>query len=308
MKRILFLRNKIDTPERYNYALNYGWVDRGASEGLYAAFGWDIEDIPTQDELNAYLSDNEIDCIISLCAVEARFAHSNAMEWMELINEANVPTILRAADPCYHSWDENFYQIWDYILYNMPDKRGFIPENGAFIPWCIDMSKYVPVYGGDQIVMACTASEAYPLRMALRELNKKRGGGLFLDMCNMAEDLHGKAYVECLQNSRAIIATGSIPSPETKGKVIEAAACGALVITSPTTNLDRYFNNDQVFVFETGEEFVEVCERVRQMPMDEVIERQKAAREHVSQNHNCVKFINDHILPAVYAAKEPISE
>lgn len=305
MKRILFLRNRIDISERYNYALNYAWVDRGASEGLYAAFDWYIDDIPTIDELNAYLSDSEIDCIISMCASLRRFQNFNAEAWLSLVAEASVPAILRAGDSCYDSWDDPFYQVWDYILYRMADKHGNYPDKGTFIPWAIDTEKYTPVYGGDPIVMINTCNEAYPLRIALRELNRKHAGALFLDMCNMSDEIKGAKYIECLQNARAIISTPSKYSPETSGKVVEAAACGTLIITSPTKYLDHYFSDDQVFLFNTGAEFVEVCNRVKQMDVDEVIEKQKAVREHVAENHNCVKFINEYILPAIEKAKEP---
>jgi len=302
VKRILFLRNRKNVPSSYNFALNYGWVQCGIDAGLYESYDWYIDDIPTGERFNEYLAEYEIDCIVSLCASESLFIEFNAMEWLPILYKADVPVILRASDGCYHSWREPFYQIWDYILYNCADKDGGYPENGAFIPWCIDTSKNKPVWGGDQIIMACSTGAAYPLRQALRDLNKDSGGSLFLDMCNMADDLKGDKYIEALQSARAIIATGSIPSPETKGKVIEAAANGALVITSPTSNLERYFSEDQVFVFKTGNEFVEMCRRVQEMPMDEVIERQKAAYEHVSQNHDCLGFINNHILQAIEIA------
>jgi len=306
VKRILFLRNRKNVPESYNYNLNYGWVKCGVDAGLYEAYDWYIDDIPTGERFNKYLAEYEIDCIISLCASESLFIEFNAMEWLPLLYKADVPAILRSSDACYHSWREPFYQVWDYILYNCADRDGSYPDNGDFIPWCIDVDKYTPVWGGDQIVMACSTGLAYPLREALRDLNQDSGESLFLDMCNMADDLKGDKYIEALQSARAIIATGSIPSPETKGKVIEAAACGALVITSPTSNLERYFSEDQVFVFKTGNEFVEMCRRVQEMPMDEVISRQKAAYEHVSQNHECLGFVEEHILPAVdIAAKEP---
>ena len=307
MKNILFLRNKIDVESRYNYAINYAWVDRGASEGLYKSFDWYIDDIPTVEELNVYIADNEIDCIISLCANEARFAEFLASDWwLHILYGATVPTLLRAADTYKDSWSDPFYQVWDCILYRWGDKSGAFPENGVYIPWCIDIERYTPVYGGEQIVMTGTCNEAYPLRMALRELNHKRGGALFLDICNMAGDLYGDKYIECLQNARAIITTAARDLPITCGRVLEAAACGTLVITPPTKYLDSYFDEDQVFIFNTGEEFIEVCERVKTMGEDAVIEKQRAAYEHVAAQHNCIKFIQDYILPAVDSAtKEP---
>jgi len=302
MKRILFLKNRIDVPERYNFSLNYGWVQRGIDAGLYTPFEWFVDDIPFPEQLDTFLNANWIDCIISMCAAESRFSYFGATEWLNLIQGADVPTILRAGDSCYDSWGDPFYQVWDRILYRMADKNGCYPVDGTFIPWCVDMTKCTPVYGGEPIVMAGASNEAYPLRVALRELNRQHGGKLFLDMCNMAGDLNGQPYIEYLQNARAIITTGSQLSPETRGKVLEAAACGALVITPPTKHLDRYFDDDQVFIFNTGAEFVDVCNRVKQMDMDEVIEKQEAVYEHVSQNHNCIKFVNEYILPAIDAA------
>jgi len=303
MKRILFLKNRIDVPGRYNFALNYGWVQRGIDAGLYEAYDWYIDDIPTVERLNDYLEAYEIDCIISMCANEARFAHLGAGKWHDhILFGVTVPTFLRAGDSCYDSWNDPFYGVWDHVFYRMPDKNGCHPVDGTFIPWCIDITKYTPKWGGEQLVMVGACNEAYPLRMSLRELNRQHDGALFLDMCNLSGALHGEKYIEALQNARAIITTGSKLSPETRGKVLEAAACGTLIITPSTKYLERYFNDDQVFVFNTGAEFIEVCKRVRQMPMDAVIAKQKAVYEHVSQNHNCIKFINNHILPAIDAA------
>ena len=302
MKRILFLRNRIDVEGRYNFALNYGWVQRGIDAGLYEAFDWYIDDIPTVARFNEYLEAYEIDCIVSMCANEARFTHFRRSQWLYLVCEANIPAILRAGDSCYDSWNDAFYRTWDRILYRMADKDGRYPDNGTFIPWCIDTTKYTPECGGEQLVMIGACNEAYPLRMSLRELNRQHSGALFLDMCNMAGDLHGGKYIEALQNARAIITTGSKLSSETRGKVLEAAACGTLIITPPTKYLERYFNDGQVFIFNTGAEFVDVCKGVQQMPMDAVVEKQKAVYEHVSQNHNCIEFINNYILPAVDAA------
>lgn len=310
MKRILFLRNRIDVPERYNYALNYAWVDKGASEGLYAGLSWYIDrEIPTLDDLNAYLKTNEIDCIISMCANESRFAHFGAVEWLTLIRDCDVPTFLRAGDLCYDSLDDDFYQPWYYIWYRMLDRDGCVPAVGGFIPWCIDIDTYIPRCGGEQIIMVGASNETYPLRESLRRLNRQHDGALFVDMCNRADELNGQSYIDALQSARAIITTGSTLSPETRGKVLEAAACGTLVITPPTKHLDLYLSDDQVFLFNTGAEFVDVCNRVEQMGMDEVTQRQRAVREHVAENHNCVKFINDYILPAVDAAtKGPENE
>ncbi len=308
MKRILFLINRIDVPERYNYALNYGWVERGESEGLYEAYSWYIEKLPNLDELHDYVRDYEIDCIVSLCANESRFGRLGA-DWFSLLHFAQAPKILRAGDSCYDSWDDSFYQTWDHILYRMPDKHGRYPDNGTFIPWCIDIETYTPKCGGEQIIMVGASNEAYPLRESLRELNRQHGGALFRDMCNMAGDLHGASYIEALQNARAIISTGNQLSQETRGKVLEAAACGTLVITPPTKYLEHYFSDDQVFLFSTGAEFIDVCNRVRHMDMDEVIEKQRAVYEHVAQNHNCIRFINEYILPAIDAAtKGPENE
>lgn len=302
MKRILFLKNKIDIPSRYNYEINYGWTEAGTQHGLFDARDWYIDSIPTQDELNAYIAKSEIDCIISLCALP-RFEFFNAMAWLELLEGVSIPKILRSADTCYESWGNPFYHVWDRILYRMPDKNGGIPDRGTFITWSINPDKYKPLFGGTEIKMIASCGDNYPLRSALRDLNCKhsrtQGSYLFNDLCDQAGSLRGELYIQELQSARAIIATGNKQSPETPGKVVEAAACGALIITPPTKHLEKYFDPDQVFVFNDGDEFVEICESVMRMDEQEVTEMQKRNYKHVCENHNSVKFINEYILPVI---------
>lgn len=302
MKRILFLKNKIDTPSRYNYEINYGWTDVGAQRSLFDAQEWFIDSIPTREELNAYIARSEIDCIVSLCAL-SRFEHFNAMEWIELLESVSIPKILRAADTCYQSWRDPFYQAWDHVLYRMPDKNGGIPAKGTFIPWSINPEKYEFVSGGTEIKMIASCGEAYPLRTALRDLNRKhsrtQGHYLFSDLCDQVGILNGEAYIQEMQTARAIITTGSKLSPETRARVLEAAACGALIITPPTKHLGTYFDSDQVFIFNDGDEFVEICESVAAMDEQEVVEMQERNHKHVCENHNSVKFVNEYILPVL---------
>ena len=114
MKRILFLKNKVDIPSRYNYEINYGWVDAGSQAGLYGSLDWYIDSIPTRDEFFPYLAAWDIGCIISLCALP-RFEHFNAMAWLDLLESVDVPKILKAADTCYSSWRDPFYQVWLFL-------------------------------------------------------------------------------------------------------------------------------------------------------------------------------------------------
>lgn len=302
MKRILFLKNKIDTPSRYNYEINYGWTDVGAQHGLFDAQDWFIDSIPTREQLDAYIAKSEIDCIISLCALP-RFEYFNAMSWLDLLEGVKIPKILRAADTCYQSYRDPFYQAWDHILYRMGDKNGGIPAKGTFIPWSINPEKYVPQSGGTEIKMIASCGEAYPLRTALRDLNRKhsrtRGSYLFTDLCDQVGILNGERYVTEMQTARAIITTGSKLSPETRARVLEATACGALIITPPTKHLSMYFDPDQVFIFNDGDEFVEICQSVIGMDEESVIELQERNRKHVCENHNSVKFVKERILPVI---------
>jgi len=302
VKRILFLRNRIDTPARYNYEINYGWVELGIERNLFVAYDWWVDNIPYIFEFNRFLSSEKIDCIISITSAP-RFAHFRAFEWLGVLKNAIVPTILLACDSCYCSWDDPFYQVWDHVLYRMADRDLKYPKHGSFRPWCINLQKYVPVYGGTEIKMIASSSAAYELRQALRLLNQtyvaQRGKHLFRDLTNRAAGLSGKAYIRELQDARALLATASRISPETRAKVLEAAACGTLVITPPTKYLDLYFSEDQVFVFRDGREFVEVCRRVRDMALTDVVKKQREAYEHVAQNHNCTEFIKKCILPTI---------
>jgi len=300
MKRILFLKNKIDIPSRYNYEINYGWTDVGAEHSLFDPFSWYIDSIPTLDEFRAYMSKHEVDCIISLCAL-SRFEHFNATAWLDLLESVKIPKILRAADTYRNSWRNPFYQVWDRILYRGPDRDGGIPEKGTFIPWSINPKRYKPVFGGNEIKMIATCGEHYPLRSALRDLNRKhsrtQGAYLFSDLCDQVKILNGKRYIQELQAARSIISTGNKPAPETPAKVLEAAVCGALIITPPTKHLGMYFDPAQVFIFNDGDEFVEVCESVAGMDEQKAAEMQEWNYEHVCKNHNSVKFVNEYILP-----------
>lgn len=306
MHRILFLRNQIDTPERYNYEISYGWVERGIEENLYEAFDWYVDLIPHVYEFNQYLQKNRITAIISLTAAP-RFAYFKALEWVNILKYVSVPSILLACDSCYHSWDDPFYQAWDFILYKMGDRDYLYPRNGAFIPWCINMKKYRPVFGGEDIKMIASANKAYELREALRLLNRRnnqiRGELLFDDLSNRIGEMHGERYIQEVQSARALITTGSRISPPTRAKVLEAASCGTLVITPPTQCLEMYFSEEQVFVFKNGKEFREICGYVKNINMDDVVEKQKAVYEYTRHHHNCIKFIKRYILPAIAALK-----
>lgn len=303
MKRILFLKNRIDIPSRYNYEINYGWVDVGAQHSLFDAQDWFIDSIPTREQFRAYIAKSEIDCIISMCANRQRFEYFNALSWLDILRDCPVRTILRAGDLYYDSLSDPFYEAWDHILYRGPDKNGRIPDNGTFITWSINPEKYKPVFGGTEIKMIASCGKAYPLRTALRDLNRKHSGTqgsyLFNDLCDQIGLLKGETYIQELQSARAIIATGNKQAPETPGKVVEAAACGALIITPPTKHLGMCFDPDQVFIFKDGDEFVEICESVIEMDEQEVIEMQKRNYEHIVENHNSVKFINKYILPTI---------
>ena len=90
-------------------------------------------------------------------------------------------------------------------------------------------------------------------------------------------------------------------TPPTRAKVLEAAACGALVITPPTQCLEMYFSEDQIFVFRTGKEFREICDYVKHMDNDEVVEKQKAVFEYTRHHHDCIRFIKRHILTTIEA-------
>ena len=302
--KLLFLRNAWDNPGRYNYELNYGWVDTGAEVGLYEGANWSIRHVPRSEFFNAYLKDAGIDCIVSLVSSRGHFEQVGVMAWMELLKEAPIPVVLRAGDSCYASWSDPFYAIWDHIFYRMPDKDGRLPAKGSFIPWCINTEKYPPRFGGEEIVMVCACSKRkYPSRMVLRQLNQIHRSSLFVDKTRRSKHIKGPLYIECLQNARAMVTTGSPASPETRGKVLEAAACGALIITPPTKHLELYFDDDQVFMFNSDSEFVEVCKRVKDMDPRRVCEMQRRNRKHVEEKHGCELFVTEHILPVIESLK-----
>ena len=241
-----------------------------------------------------------MDCIVSLAGSLGHFDHARALAWLPLLRSASIPVILRAGDSCFASWSDPFYSIWDHIFYRMPDRDGRLPARGSFIPWCVNTEKYQPRFGGKEIVMVCACSKRkYPSLMALRTLNQVHKGSLFIDKTRRSKHIKGQRYVECLQNARAMVTTGSPVSPETRGKVLEAAACGTLIITSPTKHLELYFDDDQVFMFDSDSEFVEVCKRVKDMDPEQVCEMQRRNREHVEEKHGCELFITKHILPVI---------
>lgn len=278
--KILFLINDTDVPIRYNYEINYGWIQRCQEVGLFEAEYLNIKHVHK-------LNTTGIDYIFSISTLK-RFNSLSPklqLEWINILSNIDVTTILKAGDTCFHTWEHLFYSIWDYILYRMSDKNKQYPDNGIFLPWCLDTTKYTPVFGGDKIKMISTSHSSYPLREQLRQDNE----GEFMDLCNLG--ITGEAYRQELQSARAIIHTGSPTSPETRAKALEAALCGALLITTQTKYLDYYFNLDDVFIFNDRDTFKEQCYYIKEMNNPELLQRQ--VYKYIKINFNCINIMGD---------------
>jgi len=266
---VVLLTNNVDAPTRYNYEINFGWTRLYKNK-------WSIH------ETEGF---GKYDCVFCISTFK-RFTREEMYKWHKLLSAYDAYKVLRAGDTCYCDWRHPFYEIWDWILYRMPDKNGKYPENGSYLPWSIDPNKYRPSCEGKDIALVGTCNDAYPLRQFLIYINDN----YFIDKTN----LDYEEYLQVLRDSRAVICTGNVSDPGTRAKALEAAASGCVLITYPTEYLELYFKPvwDCLYIYDSKQSFIEQIKRVKDT---DTLEQQQRIAEHIRTHFNHERVINEYI-------------
>jgi hypothetical protein len=257
--KILRIQPEIDTPDRYNYQVNYGVWDALSQ----------ISDTTTISTSDLYiLSKADIEKYdVALCPMFKRWDGWNGLTALDKLKECNIKRVLFDNDCCYRSFHHPFYDGFDFIFYRMPDKEGRTPKNGKHLKWSINEKMYTPVYGGSGVSFNCSLGDTYELRNAIARHIKPTNH-------------KGKAYIEHLQNSAGAIHTDSAIAPLPRAKVLEYAACGTHIISNRVKGMNEYFPDGMVTYFDSVSELLSI---IRNFKANKEI--QMKARIHLEENH-----------------------
>jgi hypothetical protein len=226
--KALRLQPLMDDESRYNYAVNYGALDNVDTVKM------PLENFNAKDL-------KEFDIV--LLPMFSRWKGN-----MTLLNEIKnhkIKKVLFDNDSCYRSFEDDFYKGFDFIFYRCHDRDGNAPfTDSSWLPWSINTDKYKPVYGGNGISFNCSI-KGYELREKISR---------FLTGTSYT----GEAYIKHLQDSAAGIHTGSEKVNVTRAKVLEFAACGMNIISTRTDNLEFYFPENYITLFDDVKELKEI--------------------------------------------------
>lgn len=254
--KILRLQPAIDTPDRYNYKVNYGV--------------WDCIDT-TQIALHqlSALPDSFINRFdVVLLPMYKRWEGN--FNQLQRLKELPIKTILFDNDCCYRSFGDSFYKGIDYIFYRMVDRDGKTPDTPSErLLWSIDTNYYTPKYGGRGVSFNCTVDHhTYSLRQQIAKHIKPTNHT-------------GDSYISHLRGCAAGIHTNSDIAPMPRCKMLEFAACGTQIISNRMEGINDYFPDDHITYFDSVAHLLEI---VRGFEPDENI--QKMLRILVEENHS----------------------
>lgn len=254
--KVLKLISHVDKKSRYNYSVNY--ADWDCIEGDTLIIEHATEDI------NFDLYD--------VVFVPFWKRVKNHQWLIKKAKDSSAKVVLFDNDSCYTSFDDAFYQGFDFIFYRCTDKNGCKPKcKSSWLPWSIDLSRFTPNFNGNGILFSCTVLDwAYPLRYKIdREVIKNK-------------PLSGDNYCRALSNHAAAIHTDSHIVDQVRAKALEMAASGTQIISNRTKKMDFFFPDDLILYFEGIEDLKEIVDNFTPN-----VEIQKELRYHVSSKHNC---------------------
>lgn len=248
---ILKLYPKIDSKNRYNYHVNYGvWDNIKGHNTTLEYFNGDL---------------NKYDVVF--LPMYKRWVGNEKL--FQRIKESKVKTVLFDNDSCYRSFDNEFYDGIDLILYRDTDKNGNIPRsNSMWLPWSINTNIYSPKIGGDGILFSCSVNNYYPLRQKVNKIIKNT-------------PLIGDKYISSLQNSGACIHTDNDIVPMVRAKALEISSCGTQIISNITNKMDFFFPDDLIIYFSDIGELREIIKSYKVN-----IEIQRELSEIVKNKHS----------------------
>lgn len=271
---ILALMHKIDTPERYNFQVNFGFLDELARLENVNLIKYDIEKVAQggRDLILELAEKHEIQLVTG--PIHVRW--QNAESLPRLIKDAGLKLVIFDNDCFQFSFTDEFYSYFDWIFYREYDKHNDSPSKGSYLPWSINANLYAPKYGGSGTVLCGTIRDHYPMRLKIRE---------YLHPHTVdCTPYSGKEYIQHLQNSLMAISTGSTRFNFTAAKLIEIASCGTAILTEDSKRLDFYFSKNLVFVFKDLNE-LKYNIHYANKNIDDVLHRQQMLRKTVENRH-----------------------
>lgn len=254
--RILRIQPEVDSPDRYNYRVNYGVWDYIRATKLRLSKLRDIND----DYINSF-------DIVFLPMYKRWQGYG---EEIDRLKSLPIKTVLFDNDTCYRSFSDPFYDGIDFIFYRIKDRDGMSPNSpSAQLLWSVDTNYFTPIYGGNGVSFNCTVSGG---TYSLREQISK----------HIAPTNHiGQSYVYHLQNSAAGIHTNSQIAPIPRAKMLEFASCGTEIISNRMEGINDYFPFGLVTYFDTVPELLEIVKN-----FEPNIEIQKELRKIVEEKHS----------------------
>lgn len=253
--KILRIQPATDTPDRYNYKVNYGVWDCIDSEKQV------MNILPALSD--SYIS--QFDAVF-LPMYKRWGGYSKQLDRLKSLP---VATVLFDNDSCYRSFNDPFYDGIDFVFYRIKDQDGKEPNNRSHeLKWSVDADYFTPFYGGSRVSFNCTVNDdTYALR---KEIAKHMS----------PTNYTGNDYVKHLQESAAAIHTNSEIAPIPRAKILEFAACGTEIISNRMDGMNDYFPDELITYFDTVQELLNI---VRNFKPD--IDKQKELRRIVEENH-----------------------
>ena len=254
--KILKLYPSIDTPDKYNYHINYDLWDK--ISGDKAILG--------DRDINFKLYD------VVFLPMYGRWVGNRDL--LRELKDINIKTVLFDNDSLYRDFSNPFYDNIDFIFYRCTDQDNKPPLSPSqFLKWSIDTFLYLPKYGNTEVSFCCTVDAyAYPLRHQIDKFIK-------------AQDFKGASYIKHLQDSAAIIHTSEYYRPKltplVRSKAIEIASCGSEIISNPSSNMADYYPLELITIFTDIDELKYIIKN-----FSPNIETQKKLRQITVSNHD----------------------
>lgn len=249
--KILKIYPNIDKPTRYNYHVNYGVWD--AIEG-------------DRDSLENFSSDlSNYDVVF----VPMYKRWIGRLGLLNRIKDHKIKTVLFDNDSCYRSFNDPFYNGFDYIFYRDLDRdqKKHATILSSRLMWSIDTDLYSPKFGGTGISFNCSL-HIYPVRLNIARV-----------IVNTSH--RGKAYIKHLQNSAGAIHTNNFIVPGVRAKILEFASCGTQIISNPSKYMGDYFPKELIIEFGTVSQLQDI---IKNFTPD--IQAQKQLREITVEKHD----------------------
>jgi len=236
--RLLMIWPEADTPDRYNYLVNYGLWD-----ALRVMPGVTHEVVPMMTPAPQFVAALAGDYDLVFAPMWRRLAHRDRLVG-KVHKLTRAPVVMFDNDGCCVPEGAHYYKYMDYVFVRGPQYKGgsLPPEKSMWLPWCVDLRRFTPVFGGEGVVLiGGRTKRVHPLRRKIFKRYKQR---------IRVERVFGDEYIGVLQEALAGITTGGRQSKVARAKVLEMAACGCAVVTDRSDYLDRYFPEDLLYVIE----------------------------------------------------------